>query len=161
MFWAGFCEEFQTILIPLDRDPTAPRNGVLARIICELYRDILPTIIKQGDIDIFMHDNAPVYKARIVRQLLQSLGIQTMDWPPYSPDLNSIENLWSILKGEIYRLYPDLQHARDINETLTRLIAAAKEAYANIRSDILIRLSETISNRVEAMIKANGWYTEY
>ena len=161
MFWAGFCEEFQTILIPLDGDPAAQRNGVSARVIYELYRDILPIIIEQGDIDIFMHDNAPVHKARIVRELLDSLRIQVMDWPPYSPDLNPIENLWSILKREIYRLHPDLEHARDTNETLRRLVAAAREAWANIRSDILVQLSETMPNRIEAVIQANGWYTEY
>ena len=148
MFWAGFCEEFQTILIPLDGDPAAQRNGVSARVIYELYRDILPIIIEQGDIDIFMHDNAPVHKARIVRELLDSLRIQVMDWPPYSPDLNPIENLWSILKREIYRLHPNLEHARDTNETLRRLVAAAREAWANIRSDILVRLSETMPNRI-------------
>ena len=158
MFWAGFCEEFQTVLVPLDGDPAARRNGVSARVIYELYRDILPTIMEQGDIDIFMHDNAPVHKAHIVRELLQSLGIEVMDWPPYSPDLNPIENLWGILKREIYRLHPDLEHARDTNDTLSRLTAAATEAWANIRSNILVRLSETMPNRVEAVIKANGVY---
>jgi transposase len=31
-----------------------------------------------------------------------------MEWLPYSPDLNPIENLWALLKAEIYRLYPEL-----------------------------------------------------
>ena len=84
-----------------------------------------------------------------------------MEWPPYSPDLNPIENLWSILKWEIYQLYPDLEHASDSIETKERLIKAAKEAWASIRPDILVRLSETMPNRVEAIINANGWYTEY
>lgn len=32
-----------------------------------------------------------------------------MDWPPYSPDLNPIENLWKMLKAEIDRTHPELK----------------------------------------------------
>src|SRR5699024_7127960 len=68
MFWAGFSEELRTALVPLSGDPEAPHNGVSARIIYELYREMLPTIMEEADI--FMHDNAPVHKARQVRELL-------------------------------------------------------------------------------------------
>jgi transposase len=40
-------------------------------------------------------------------------GIWVMDWPPHSPDLNPIENLWHRLKLKIFKLYPELaQHGR-------------------------------------------------
>ena len=29
------------------------------------------------------------------------------DWPPYSPDMNLIENLWAHLKLELYQQYSD------------------------------------------------------
>ena len=51
-----------------------------------------------------------------------------MDWPPYSPDLNPIENLWAIMKAEIYKLHPELEFVDDTEETLQALIEAAKEA---------------------------------
>jgi transposase len=53
-----------------------------------------------------MQDNAPVHTARIIKALLEELGINIMVWPPYSPDLNPIENLWAIMKVKIYQLYP-------------------------------------------------------
>jgi transposase len=91
MLWAGFGHSCRTSLVALYRDPLAARGGVSGRSIEALYTAMLPTFIQQGDI--FMHNNAPVHRARIVTGLLNRLGITVIEWPPYSPDLNPIENL--------------------------------------------------------------------
>jgi transposase len=84
-----------------------------------------------------------------------------MDWPPYSPDLNLIKNLWAIIKAEIYQLHLELQFMADIEETLRLLIEAAKEAWHEIKDRVLYNLSITMYRRVEAVIAADGWYTKY
>jgi transposase len=89
------------------------------------------------------------------------MGVTVMIWPPYSPDLNPIENLWALMKAEIYRLHPELEHAPNTDETLEALIAAAKEAWLSIRPEVLRSLSETMPHRVKAVIEAEGWYTKY
>ena len=149
----------RTGLVPLDGDPEAARHGVTGRVIVDLYRAFLPTILRPGDI--FMHDNASVHTAGIVRELLTSLGVQVMIWPPYSPDLNPIENLWGLMKAEIYKLYPELEQADDTEDTLTNLIEAAKEAWHTIDSTVLYNLSITMPHRVQAVMEAGGWYTKY
>ncbi|GFU47632.1 transposable element Tcb2 transposase [Trichonephila clavipes] len=64
-----------------------------------IYRDI---ILQQhvrllwgtmGAEFLFMDDNARPHRANIVDECLQSEDITRMDWPAYSPDLNSIEQV--------------------------------------------------------------------
>jgi transposase len=64
-------------------------------------------------------------------------GVELLDWPPYSPDLNPIENLWKLVKEAIARDYLDLVTANSNNETLQRLCEAAVEAWEALEEDML------------------------
>ena len=44
-------------------------------------------------------DNMKSHHAKAVKNLLDSSGIRYIYLPPYSPDLNSIEKLWSKVKA--------------------------------------------------------------
>lgn len=117
MFWAAFGEDFCTGIVPLDGDPNSPRGerGVNGQVISDLYQAYLPEVVQPGHI--FMHDGAGPHCAHIVQDVLEELQIEVMIWPPYSPDLNPIENLWSVMKKGIYRLYPELECAPDTEGT--------------------------------------------
>jgi len=85
-----------------------------------------------------------------------------MEFPPNSPDLNPIENLWSIVKAELYRRYPDTMYLQGSgNAVREELRNRLNKIWWDIGKDILNRLIDSMLRRIEAMIKAKGWYTEF
>ena len=52
-----------------------------------------------------MQDNAPIHIANVVRQFIADYRIMTINWPPYSSDLNPIEHLWWMLKKLMFKHY--------------------------------------------------------
>ena len=84
-----------------------------------------------------------------------------MVWPPYSPDLNPIENLWKILKAEIDRAHPELKGMGNSQAVMDFMIECAQEAWETLAPALLNKLAEGMQKRVDAVKAANGWYTKY
>jgi transposase len=70
-----------------------PMNG---RVFREYVRQVLAPTLSPGDIVVM--DNLSSHKAAGVREAIEATGAMLVYLPPYSPDLNPIEMVYSKLK---------------------------------------------------------------
>lgn len=100
----------------------------------------------------FLHDNDKKFKSHLVQNFLHTNGITTIDFPPYSPDLNPIENLWATLAREVE------QKQCDTMEELQEEIVAVWDKADKEHMRELVR---SMPVRCAAVIEAEGWHTKY
>ena len=103
---------------------------------------------------IFQHDNNPKYITKIVKDQLKDQEFETLVWPTQSPDFNPIEHLWAIVKRKLHN-YEEL--AKGIVELQERV----EEIQENISIETCIKLIESIPRRIDAILKAKGYWTKY
>ncbi|GFX02525.1 transposable element Tcb1 transposase [Trichonephila clavipes] len=103
---------------------------------------------------LFMNDNARPHSANIVDECLQSEDITRMDWPAYSPDLNSIEHVWDMLGRRIAARHPP-------PTCLPELWRALLDEWCNIPQDQIDNLILSMLRRCKACIASSGRHTPY
>jgi len=86
------------------------------------------------------------------RTWLHNNGISVLDFPPYSPDLNPIENLWSDMARRV-----EVRPASTM-EALQDVIA---EEWAATSLTFLGKLAHSMPERCQAVIDAKGDHTKY
>lgn len=75
----------------------------------EFMEEILLPQVKEGEIVIM--DNARIHKNSFDEKKFKEKGVEIKYLPPYSPDLNPIEKMWSKIKSTLRKFKP-----RNFNE---------------------------------------------
>ena len=99
----------------------------------------------------FQQDNAPSHNAATTREELSNGGIPSLVWPPFSPDLNIIEDVWNKMKDYIEACFPE-------RISYDQLRVAVKE---RVDLEWLKGLVATLPGRMEAVIAADGMHIPY
>lgn len=101
---------------------------------------------------ILQHDNAPCHKGRVPTKFLKDLNQAVLLWPPQSPDLNIIENVWAFVKNK-----------RTIDKYRKRegAIAEIEDIWSKLTIELAQTLVRSIPDRLQAVIDAKGGITKY
>ena len=146
--WAGFSASGVTCIHVIKGNLTAEK-------LVEILDDEVPQYCQEnneGEMMNLLQDNSPIHTAKVVRDWLATNEVGQFDFPPYSPDLNPMENIWAWLKRE-------LDH--DLYENAQELEAAILNHWSNIDPRMLVKLAESMPARLEAVKVQRGFKTKY
>jgi len=100
----------------------------------------------------FQQDNDPKHTALFTREFLLYNAPRRLLTPPQSPDMNVIENLWSLLEVEVRKRR--ISNRGDLKNAL-------QAAWSNICPRVTANLVDSMPRRLQAVIDANGMHTKY
>ena len=100
----------------------------------------------------FMQDNCRVHTEKSVLDWLCENDFKLLDWPPKSPDMNPIENLFSIIKDHLQKF--EFSKKSDLKEKI-------KEIWYSIETDICNHLVDSMPDRIDELERNKGGHTSY
>lgn len=100
----------------------------------------------------FQQDNAPQHKANVSKAWFHNHGVSLIDFPPYSPDLNPIENLWNIIKQRV---------ERRLVHTVDEVERVLKEEWEAVNTELLAQLVATMPARCQEVHNNRGHKAHY
>ncbi|KAJ8375922.1 hypothetical protein SKAU_G00065020 [Synaphobranchus kaupii] len=146
MVWGGISLEGRTDLHVI-------ANGTLTAV---RYQDeILRAIVRPyaGAVSpgfLLVQDNAWPHVARVCRQFLDEEGIDAIDWPSRSPDLNTIDHLWDVM-------YRCIRCRQVPPQTVQELTDALIQVWEEIPQDTIRRLIRSMPRHCRDIL----YYIEY
>ena len=130
-------------------------GNINASVYKELLRQhALPHLRKRTvETPIFMQqDSASCYKAKNVLIFLEEEEIPVMKWPPQSPDMNLLENVWKIIGEKTQNRNP---------QNIDDLWGFLKEGWKSITTPFCKKLVGSCGQRCNEVIQYKGKFTKY
>lgn len=153
MFWGAFSQKERSELHFIEGRMTGQvYKGILEQHVVPLLKRLNKGSTSRRKGWMFQQDNDPKHTCKLVAAYIKENGLEVMEWPPYSPDLNPIENLWSIVKQKVYKRYP-----KNHNELKAFLV----EEWKAIGQSTIDNLIASMVKRCELVIQNKGGRIPY
>ena len=110
----------------------------------------LPTILQKFSLGpshkiLYQQDNAG-HASHMTQEYLKKKGIIQLKWPANSPDINIIENIWSIVDNKLL----NIQNTDDLKTALQTI-------WTDISNDIIEKLFRSLPGRLRQVINRRGF----
>ena len=102
---------------------------------------------------VFIHDKALPHKTHVTTNFLDNHNVNVMQWPAVSPDINTIENVWSYLKMKLRQ--------RETSRNSDQLYETLRELWDELTPNYISSLTHSMRRRLNMVMEANGGHTKY
>lgn len=148
MIWACFCSK-----------GTGELKIIEGKMNALMYRDVLSEKLMQSVHSfhfengfVFQQDNDPKHTSKLMKKWFEDNDIDVIKWPSQSPDLNRIENLWTILKINVHKRNP--QNMEDLKTVCI-------EEWDKITPETCKKFTNNYAKRLIAVKQNKGFATKY
>ena len=150
MFCGCFCHTGTGSLSPVDGMMTSAKYQEV------LSRKLIPELSKRfpDGSGVFQQDLAPCHTSKQMQKFFKESKITVLEWPGNSPDINPIDNLWSIRKARLRN------HDCTTKEKLINSVTAVWYHDPEIQR-MCENLSNSMPSRVAAVIASKGGHIKY
>jgi hypothetical protein len=144
--WAGISARGATQIEIFDKNLNARRYVNILR----KHKPEMDNLYEDGYW--FQQDNHPVHRSKIASNFIERNFEDVVEWPPYSPDLSPIENLWVWLKREV---------GKDMPRTIEDLRKSIRRNWERVTPEFLQPYFDSLPRRIEELIEAKGSRLNY
>lgn len=149
MIWAAISWEMKSELAFMESGKRTATDYVEV-----VYNGPLRKMMEQISDAILMEDGAPIHRSKAPKEWREQHGLEKLDWPAQSPDLNPIENIWMQMKDHVQKRQPSVKSTTDMKEAL-------REAWNAVDFQSINKLIASVPDRLAAVIKAKGGSTRF
>jgi transposase len=164
--WAPKCHIYGILhatgyrIIRLPSTGSGKNGGVTGPDFTKELSRALPDLRRITDAKHLVLDGAPIHTCAHTKEWFETKDFVVLpQWPPHSPDLNPIENLWAIIKRALGSSLADTLENNEENREI--VFDFVKATAREVEPEVFTNLVKSFEKRLEICVERNGDWTGY